>query len=68
MSLRTLTRLLTLATCALVSATAASRADTDATATVATWNIAGFAPITREKAERIAQAIADLDADVVARR
>ena len=33
---------------------------------MATWNINGLVPITREKAERIARAIADLDADVVA--
>ena len=66
MSFQILTRVLTLAAFAVLSATAPSHAHTDATATVATWNVAGFAPITREKAERIAQAIADLDADVVA--
>lgn len=38
----------------------------DTTAVIAAWNVAGFQPISATKAEFIAKAIADLDAEVIA--
>ena len=38
----------------------------DTTAVVAAWNVEGFEAISAEKAQRLARAIADLDAEVIA--